>query len=490
MNPRRSFTGLCLLLVLAVVPLAGVTASSAPTASAIAHLPSSRPDLAPSEPQDVSDATANSLMESGRWEWAGGGTLNDIFFLDAAHGWAVGTGVWKTVDGGATWYRVPIFEQTALQRAEFTAAGLGYAIGAIPLVRTTDGGENWQAASSGEDLGSLALAGSTDVWAVGTGQGRLLRCHPQRTVPAFHRQWRDVADRLAGPPSLATGLTDVAFFDREHGWMAGSEANPGGVAKPVVWRTSDRGASWQSVPLDDSVGAGDIEFGSATSGWLATGTTLWRSTDAGATWTPQIMGGDPVTWLQAESASSVWMRRRHTLAHDGWWRCLGPLAGTPPAHVRFRTATEGWGVTAGDIFRTTDSGASWQKLFTVPTRAAEWYHDPLTGWRANGAGPARTTDGGATWTNSNTGLTAVDGFQFVSATAGWAWHDGSLALRRTTDGGVTWQTQATGGDTMDDIQFVDAAHGWVRKAPGSFDARPTAAQPGRSWERCRCPSPA
>ena len=468
MNPRHFLTGLGLLLVLTLVPLTGVIASPAPAVRAIAPLSASRPNPPQSAlqaaPQAGADATANPLVESGRWEWAGGGTLHDIFFTDATHGWAVGTGVWGTIDGGTTWSRVPVFEQTALQRAEFTAGGLGYAIGATPLLRSTDSGVNWQAATTGEDLRSLALAGTNDIWAVGTGHqtgyfdatlnGQYL--HSTDSGVTWATGWQ-------GTPSLATGLSDVAFFDREHGWMAGSQANPGSVDQPVVWRTSDRGVTWQSVSLSDSVGAGDIAFGSATSGWLATGTTLWRSTDAGATWASQIAGGDPVTWLQAEDASKAWMRRGDML-----WRTTdgganwGQLAGTPPGRVKFRTATEGWGVSAGDIFHTTDGGATWPKVFTVPTRSPEWYYDLLTGWRATGAAVARTTNGGATWSSSNTGLTEVDGFQFVSPSTGWAWHDGSLALRRTTDGGVTWQPQTTGSDTLDDIQFVDATHGWVR----------------------------
>jgi photosystem II stability/assembly factor-like uncharacterized protein len=395
----------------------------------------------------------------------GAGTLNDIFFLDATHGWAAGAGIWKTTDGGATWYRMPVFEQSALNRVVFADTNRGHAIGKIPLVLTTDSGETWLAPASGEDLRALALAGTTDVWTVGTGHragyfdttpnGQYL--HSTDSGLTWKTGWH-------GTVTLATGLNDVAFYDREHGWMAGSQANPGSSDRPVVWRTSDRGATWQSTPLNDTVGAGDIAFASAMSGWLAAGTALWRSTDAGATWTPQITGGDPVSWMQAEDASNAWMRRS-----DRLWRTTdggatwGQLAGTPPERARFRTATEGWGVSSGDIYRTTDGGGSWVKVFSVPTRLAEWYHDPLTGWRATGANLARTTDGGATWSSSNTGLPAVDGFQFVDATTGWAWHDGSLALRRTTDGGLSWQPQVTGSDTLDDIQFVDTRHGWVRE---------------------------
>ena len=104
MTPKHFFTGIFLLTALALAPLVGITASLAQRADpAASHLAVS-PGRAPSISQADADPAAGGLMESGRWEWAGGGTLNDIFFLDAAHGWAAGTGVWKTIDGGATWY--------------------------------------------------------------------------------------------------------------------------------------------------------------------------------------------------------------------------------------------------------------------------------------------------------------------------------------------------------------------------------------------------
>ena len=222
---------------------------------------------------------------------------------------------------------MPIFEQSALKQVAF-ADGSRVMPSAkhrscSPLTAVKTGTR----VSSGEDLRSLALAGTTDVWAVGTGHragyfdttrnGQYL--HSTDSGVTWTTGWQ-------GTPATATGLSDVTFFDREQGWMAGDESNPSGPNKPVVWRTSDRGATWQSVSLNDTVGAGDIAFASATSGWLAAGTTLWRSTDAGVTWTPQITGGDPVTWIQAEDASSAWMRRGDTaLAHDGWGRHLGPV---------------------------------------------------------------------------------------------------------------------------------------------------------------------
>ena len=107
MNPKHFFTGIFLLSVLALAPLIGITASLAQRADPASSRLATPPGRAPNRAQADADPAAANLVESGRWEWAGAGALNDIFFLDATHGWAAGTGVWKTIDGGATWYRVP-----------------------------------------------------------------------------------------------------------------------------------------------------------------------------------------------------------------------------------------------------------------------------------------------------------------------------------------------------------------------------------------------
>ena len=61
--------------------------------------------------------------------------------------------------------------------------------------------------------------------------------------------------------------------------------------------------------------------------------------------------------------------------------------------------------------------------------------DHLTGWRATGAAMERTTDGGVTWQTADTGLPAINGFQFVDQQHAWAWHEATLQLARTMDGG-------------------------------------------------------
>ena len=75
------------------------------------------------------------------------------------------------------------------------------------------------------------------------------------------------------------------------------------------------------------------------------------------------------------------------------------------------------------------------------------------------------------WQEAATGLPAVDGFKFVDASHGWAWHNASLGLAHTTDGGRTWTLQSTGSDTLSGLQFVDPLHGWVRE--GDYRLRRT-----------------
>ena len=128
-----------------------------------------------------------------------------------------------------------------------------------------------------------------------------------------------------------------------------------------------------------------------------------------------------------------------------------------------------WGgaSSGGSIFKTTDGGASWQMVLTLPLAYVPfWYWDHFTGWRADGAAIQRTTDGGATWQTATTGLQAVDAFQFVDARNGWAWHNASRSLVHTTDSGAAWQEQNPGSDDWDGVQFADASHGWAWSGGG------------------------
>ena len=150
MNPKCLFSGLFLLLALALIPLTGTAASPAQQTGPQADLQTSHPDQALSDAQDLAPATVDPLTEAGRWELFGRGVLNDVFFVDSSYGWAAGTGVWKTTDGGATWRRIPVLAGTTLVRLVFADRNRGWALGHDHrILRTSDGGATWLVAQAG-----------------------------------------------------------------------------------------------------------------------------------------------------------------------------------------------------------------------------------------------------------------------------------------------------------------------------------------------------
>lgn len=82
-------------------------------------------------------------------------SLNDLFFIDPLHGWAVGDRgtLWTTSDGGNQWFLVPLSIDADLYSVHFINPNLGIIVGGSLLsstqngrgiiLRTEDGGKNW-----------------------------------------------------------------------------------------------------------------------------------------------------------------------------------------------------------------------------------------------------------------------------------------------------------------------------------------------------------
>jgi photosystem II stability/assembly factor-like uncharacterized protein len=82
--------------------------------------------------------------------------LNDVHFVDALHGWAVGERgvIWRTKDGGATWLLQDSGTVCSLQSVWFVDENTGWVVGGQGLpyspfstglvLATTDGGHHWR----------------------------------------------------------------------------------------------------------------------------------------------------------------------------------------------------------------------------------------------------------------------------------------------------------------------------------------------------------
>jgi photosystem II stability/assembly factor-like uncharacterized protein len=262
-------------------------------------------------------------------------------------------------------------------------------------------------------------------------------------------QWRQIGPFRAGRVTDVTGVPgEPAIY-----YM--------GTAGGGAWKTTDGGMVWKPIfdkqhfasigaiavaPSEPNVvyiGTGDV---SNVGGSVNQGNGVWKSTDAGATW--QHIGLEDsrhigAIWVDPKNANLVFVAALgHTYA---------------PNQER-------------GIFKTTDGGKSWRKvLYKDDTTggidvsfasdnpnigfAALWYHHvnpdtPFAGLMGTGgAGIYKTTDGGDTWAPvtipqlanahlGRIGVVVAPGGQRVFAIVSERKEGG---LYRSDDGGATWK---------------------------------------------------
>ena len=281
-------------------------------------------------------------------------------------------GVFASTDGGATWARRSrgiagvAAETVAVDPA--TQGVLWTGLGSLGLFRSANGGRDWTPAPIPAARVALAPSAPSILYAVGS-----------------TRMWRSedggaTWTTLAGPggPVQPVGDLQVDPLNPNTLWSSSHE----------ILRSVDGGVTWvrQSLP-----GPGSVKYlafaPSRPSTMYAVGfkaasgrftlVTAWRSTDGGATWTlidKGLGGGEPTA-----------------LAVD-------------PVDPRlvYMTACGYYGSPIGGIWKSADGGATWQLTGTdlgsyTPTALAT---SPLAGvvWTAVEDGRIfRSTDSGETW---------------------------------------------------------------------------------------------
>jgi len=237
------------------------------------------------------------------WQIEGGGYFNwgdifcnKLFFVDQYHGWASGSGILKTTDGGLNWSSVsgivlnPIFFIDTLN---------GWGGGgnrdpgdwsSIPGVfHTMDGGENWtQQCHTGEDsyISSLIFLNQNEGWAVGcdtASKGLILRTTDGGIT------WDKQLSGIYAP------LNSVSFINQASGWAVGDSG--------TILHTTDGGNNWalQVCPAEFSLfSLKSVSFPDGERGWItgilndnqwwgdSYGSVLLNTTNGGETWQEQF----------------------------------------------------------------------------------------------------------------------------------------------------------------------------------------------------------
>ncbi|HEX8558565.1 MAG TPA: YCF48-related protein [Pyrinomonadaceae bacterium] len=314
--------------------------------------------------------------------------LSALFFPPAAGARAAAWGRQRT--GTFAWLHAVFFVD---ERRGWAAGGKG------ALLRTSDGGETWEA---------------------------------------------------AGRPTTDT-LRDVFFGDAETGWLVCQRPDfgPSQEGEPLSYllKTADGGATWTRVEVTKGADANlrltGVRFAGAAHGW-AYGEmgALFATRDGGATWTRQsaptrhlLLGAnfldERTGWLAGGGLTIL-----KTADGGESWRAGLVLM---PAEGR-ETRASGPGIQGrGEAARREPQGEAPPPPKSSRRLNAVWFADARRGWAVGAEGVVvATEDGGASWRPQASGV-GDDLFdvKFFDAREGWAVGAGG-AMLHTTDGGRTW----------------------------------------------------
>lgn len=442
----------------------------------------------------------------GRWTPLGpdGGTVQALAADPARPGRLYagtdGGGVWRSTDGGVSWIwagqGLASPDVFALDVAP-DAPGTVWAATRGGVYKSPDGGFTWQRvwfeAERPDDTHtpwtvSIAVD-PTDpgvAWA-GTARGWVLK------TTDGGASWETVLqDLFAHPVKLLLDPTDpdtVYAFGRLG-----------------LYKTTDGGATWtrlreeqvEALALDPSDPRVLYSSGNLYG--------VWKSTDGGATWAPLSDLGesfadgllvdpfDPSVVL-AETAGWLW---RSGDAGATWQR----VQGLPVVHVLALEADPVqpgriWlGVNARGVFRSLDSGRTWRvtRLGLAASHLFAAAFDPLRPRTfyavAEGTGVHRTTNGGRTWIQVNAGLPSSPGYGVAANTV--AVHPARPGTLFAGTGGGTWRSTDLGAHWSRVLNEGDVhALAFHPRRPGTIfsggDHLFRSRDGGRSWKRLILP---
>ncbi len=308
------------------------------------------------------------------------------------------------------WFSQPLPVNGQVQDLKFFDANTGLIAMWQPtvLLRTTNGGYNWDSVLNIQVAWQFELIDSNIVYAIGSGvtiesNGILLKSTNRGEI------WDSL--RVAN----SWTVNGISFVNKDTGWVGGTA---GGL--PFLWRTTNAGVTW-TVQSDDT-GFGKVFFlkqkvNGEYIGWSMNYNSMWKTTNSG------------INWIQIQQSFGI-------------------------SDLFFSDENTGY-VSAASIFKiTTNGGLNWAS-YSTPTGNYIFYRnigaikiinkDTIYGDNGSRLFPDNTqrgiiwvsTNGGVNWgfqqpdTSLHNGL--YNGIDFINKETGWS--VGYNMVIRTNNGG-------------------------------------------------------
>ena len=244
--------------------------------------------------------------------------LNDIYFFDKKHGWAVGQEgmIVGTTNGGKRWDVQTSKVGNWLKGVYFVSPKVGFAVGMNEtIVQTGNGGKQWSILRGGEVAAAVGdeetvvynavqFIDESTGWVTGVrispetgGQDGLV----QKTTDGG-KTWVDQ------PTNIPDILEDICFVDANNGWAVGENG--------IVLHTTNGGDTWDIQTSGTEEKLLSVSFADSAVGWAAGGglgvSIIIHTTDGGATWATQtvddpIISKVPANGIFVLDANNVWV---------------------------------------------------------------------------------------------------------------------------------------------------------------------------------------
>lgn len=243
------------------------------------------------------------------------------------------------------------------------------------------------------------------------------------------------------PPQVPN--TEVSFADDRVGWLAslGSPATQCAFQSVRLWRTTDAAATWTLLPASGIGNAQckeELSFADLSHGFLSAWDpdhppVVYRTTDGGATWRASAPLPDPPAFATRPGGFTL---------RAGTIRAFGPA-------LLVEASGQSGGHARRFAFGSTDGGASWTYIATAPDALDELVFVTAARWLqiVPGGASRETTDGGRTWhaytSDYSQAAPIAPRVVFGDGQVGYASVRGGI--QRTLDGGAHWARIATPG---------------------------------------------
>ena len=327
----------------------------------------------------------------------------DLDMFNELDGWAVtGAEIVRTNDGGLTWYNVspPDMTETGYNVDTFFLDN-DHAWVQKPdpenypnsgtLYRTSDGGRTWENQVVPFSRGDLNFVDAENGWTmadlgVGAGSNAVAVFQTTDGGASWEKTYTNDPNESSASDTLPLGgiKSDLVPLDANQAWVTGMVYAPGEV---YLYRTVDRGRSWQQVTLplppgtenfDLGIDQDQMKFVSPTDAYLAlrmsgeaTQTAVYVTHDAGNTWslTPTILDGAGASSFLSRQEAVIYNGEEFQVTRDEaqTWSAISPdISFTDTfADMEFVNLMSGWLITIDpstnqrSLYRTTDGGSTW-----------------------------------------------------------------------------------------------------------------------------------